>query len=40
MKIRKMIFLTLFFPLILLPGCMRSIQLNERAIVQAVGLDW
>ncbi len=40
MKIRKMIFLTLFFLLILLPGCMRSIQLNERAIVQAVGLDW
>ena len=34
------IFDTVLSARIPLPGCMRSIQLNERAIVQAVGLDW
>lgn len=30
----------LFLLLLPLTGCVRSVQLNERAIVQAVGLDW
>ena len=37
---KKISILALYLLLILFSGCMRSVQLNERAIVQAVGLDW
>ena len=36
---KKAGFCALSLLLLLLPGCMRSVQLNERAIVQAIGLD-
>lgn len=37
---KKISILALYLLLVLFSGCMRSVQLNERAIVQAVGLDW